>query len=324
MSIAVFEQVLKNTDLVGSERTAMMVMAWKCGNDLGGSLYPSMGKIAATLNVTETHARRLIHSLIEQGYLEVIGNEKGGKGQSRQYQIRLEKLCPSPPSDGSASGQKGDIDVTLSASKASHSCDPLTDEDSTKGSHVGSKGSHTGSQRVTQLCEPIDKIEKKERVYTTPPSTSESKSKARAHKPSLGVELLIGKGVERQHAEDWLQVRRDNRKPLTISAWARIERAALKAKVPEGIIVKICAEKSWVSLDAEWDSVTKLVEQATKVAPVDHVIEKADPVLVKLRQAWPDATRDPSGRIRLSSLAGPQFIDEADADRLLANRKVAC
>jgi hypothetical protein len=105
MSIAVFEQVLKNTDLVGSERTAMMVMAWKCGNDLGGSLYPSMGNRRELMS---QHARRLIHSLIEQ-----LGGHR--------------KLSPIP--DALTLISVGDLPHIVVT-------------------NVGSKGSHTGSHHT--------------------------------------------------------------------------------------------------------------------------------------------------------------------------------
>lgn len=76
----------------GSDKLALLAMADWC-NDQGGSLHPSVSTVAKKINRTEKQAREILHRLISEGWLAVIGNENGGNpGQSRQYQINVEKL----------------------------------------------------------------------------------------------------------------------------------------------------------------------------------------------------------------------------------------
>lgn len=78
----------------GSDKVALLAMADWC-NDLGGSLYPSMSAIAKKIGRTEKQARVIIHRLIDEGWIEVVGNEFGGDpGRSRRYQLIVEKLRP--------------------------------------------------------------------------------------------------------------------------------------------------------------------------------------------------------------------------------------
>jgi hypothetical protein len=68
----------------------------------------------------------------------------------------------------------------------------------------------------------------------------------------LSVADLVGEGVDEKHAEDWLRVRKEQRAPLTRTAWDGVKREAEKAKVTNGEAVRIMAEKSWRGFNAEW------------------------------------------------------------------------
>lgn len=70
----------------------MLALADWCNND-GLSLHPSMRAIAEKCRLSEVQARRVIHSLIHDGYLEVVGNHSGGApGMSRHYRLCIERL----------------------------------------------------------------------------------------------------------------------------------------------------------------------------------------------------------------------------------------
>jgi uncharacterized phage protein (TIGR02220 family) len=67
--------------------------------------------------VSESQARRIIHSFIHEGLLSVIGNHSGGaKNQTRRYRLNLEKLTSTPC-----------IDATprMSATPSTDAHDPL-------------------------------------------------------------------------------------------------------------------------------------------------------------------------------------------------------
>lgn len=80
----------------GSDKLAMLAMADWC-NDAGGSLHPSISAVAAKINLTPKQARVIIHRLIEESWLAVVGNDNGGNpGMSRQYQMNLQMLLTPP------------------------------------------------------------------------------------------------------------------------------------------------------------------------------------------------------------------------------------
>ena len=94
MSVRVMSLVWDGFPRGGSDKLAMLAMADWC-NDLGGSLYPSISAIAKKIGRTEKQARVIIHRLIDEGWIEVVGNEFGGDpGRSRRYQLIVEKLRP--------------------------------------------------------------------------------------------------------------------------------------------------------------------------------------------------------------------------------------
>ena len=92
MSVEVMSLVWKNYPKGGSEKLAMLALADWC-NDQGGSLHPSINAIVRKINVSESQARRIVHELIKEGYLDVIGNLNGGNpGKSRQYKMNIKML----------------------------------------------------------------------------------------------------------------------------------------------------------------------------------------------------------------------------------------
>ena len=96
MSIRVMSLVWDNFPRGGSDKLAMLALADWC-NDQGGSLHPSVATVAKKINLTEKQARVILHKLISEGWLAVIGNEFGGNpGQSRQYKLNVEMLTTPP------------------------------------------------------------------------------------------------------------------------------------------------------------------------------------------------------------------------------------
>jgi len=80
----------------GSQLLTALALADWC-DDHGGSLYPSVGAVATKLRTSESQARRLLHSLIAENWLAVIGNANGGRpGDSRRYQLNVDRLASAP------------------------------------------------------------------------------------------------------------------------------------------------------------------------------------------------------------------------------------
>lgn len=86
----------------GSDLLTMLALAdW---SDDEGRCWPSMASIAKKTRLSEKQARRVVHSIIESGFLIVTDNQQGG-ATSRRYQIQVDRLTPptggTPPMDGS-------------------------------------------------------------------------------------------------------------------------------------------------------------------------------------------------------------------------------
>lgn len=74
---------------------------------------------------------------------------------------------------------------------------------------------------------------------------------------ALGVRELIAEGVNRQHAADWLKVRKVKGAPLTETAWDAVKREAEAAAITPAEAVRIAAENSWQGFRASWLNRTK-------------------------------------------------------------------
>ncbi|NMU89072.1 hypothetical protein HGQ98_04145, partial [Achromobacter ruhlandii] len=87
--------------------------------------------------------------------------------------------------------------------------------------------------------------------------TQDQKSTAKGEggsKPedTLGVKDLVAVGVDRQHAQDWLKVRKAKKAPLTLTAWDLVVEEAEKAGLSVAEAVRISAENSWAGFRASW------------------------------------------------------------------------
>jgi hypothetical protein len=92
MSISVMTKVWECPDVGGgSELLALLALAdW---SDDDGRCWPSIKSVSKKIRLQPRQAQRVVHQLIEDGFLSVIGNMNGGApGMSRQYRINLKRL----------------------------------------------------------------------------------------------------------------------------------------------------------------------------------------------------------------------------------------
>ena len=81
----------------GSDLLALLALAdW---SDDEGRCFPAIASISKKTRLSEKQARRVVHNLIETGFLHVTAGVDGG-GMSRRYQIALDRLTP--PTGGRA------------------------------------------------------------------------------------------------------------------------------------------------------------------------------------------------------------------------------
>jgi hypothetical protein len=71
--------------------------------------------------------------------------------------------------------------------------------------------------------------------------------------PFRAIDFLIGLGVEKQKATDFLKNRKTRRLANTLTAFEGLQREIEKTELTPDKIITICCEKGWGSFKASWD-----------------------------------------------------------------------
>ena len=108
MSIALMSAAWR-IDMPAAKKLVLLALCdW--ANDEGGSLYPSMAAIAARCSVSERTVQRIVHGMIDEGWIAVVGNETGGRGRTCRYQLNADRIV-------SSGAKKGDKSTPFAESK---------------------------------------------------------------------------------------------------------------------------------------------------------------------------------------------------------------
>lgn len=78
------------------------------------------------------------------------------------------------------------------------------------------------------------------------------KRKSRDRDVVLGPDDLVADGVDKQHARDWLTLRKAKHLPLTPSAWNAIKAEAAKIDMTAAEAVACAVGSSWAGFKAKW------------------------------------------------------------------------
>ena len=116
-------------------------------SDDNGKCYPSMSAIAKKIRLSKSQTQRVVHGLIDDGYLKVTANALGGSPtQTRNYRIVLDRLTGSAHATG-----------RVDAAEGSHPCGGRGSAhatgrvDAAEGSHpCGGRGSAHATQTVSE------------------------------------------------------------------------------------------------------------------------------------------------------------------------------
>ena len=84
------------------------------------------------------------------------------------------------------------------------------------------------------------------------PTPTGSPARKRASARAMAADDLVAQGVDRQHADDWLAVRKAKGTPLTHTAWDQTVAEAQKAGVSSAEAVRIAAANGWAGFRASW------------------------------------------------------------------------
>lgn len=145
----------------GTELLALLALANWADDD--GRCWPSIASISKKTRLSRSQAQRVVHRLIESGYVSVTGNETGGPpGSTRQYLINLDMLTGCM--DATPTGR---TDATGTGSAhATGSTDATGRMDAADGSHLATE---TGSTHATQtVSEPSTTVNAREQARSSP------------------------------------------------------------------------------------------------------------------------------------------------------------
>ncbi|MFM0158026.1 helix-turn-helix domain-containing protein [Paraburkholderia sediminicola] len=301
MSIRVMTLVTDRFPGGGSDLIAMLLLADLCSDD-GDSLYPSIAFLAAKMRVSESQARRVLHGLINAGYIAVVGNPFGGApGATRAYRLSVEKLRDLPilPKIAQHLGRSAPHRKRSHVGGYSHSFDdetgrvgdtPSTHATPSMDARDGSHGCAGGLAPMRETGRMGDTQSTMNHQLTIK-EPSEKRKKAKSPNSDdlsdtyVGIEELALEGVDRQHARDWLLVRKAKRMPLTQSAWIATKAEADKAGLSSAQAVKRAAESGWAGFRASF------VADSTRAAQPANRQQKFDPLAYVNRNRTDDNDR---------------------------------
>lgn len=150
----------------GSELLALLALAdWS--NDTG-VCFPSMAAIATKTRLSRSQAQRVVHGLINEGFVSVLENSMGGApGMTRRYRLNLEKLT-------GGAGATGRTDATPTGrTDATGSAGATGRMDAADGSHGCGE---TGRMGATQtVIEPSVTTKRGAQAAPTPNKPAKSK-----------------------------------------------------------------------------------------------------------------------------------------------------
>ena len=90
------------------------------------------------------------------------------------------------------------------------------------------------------------------RILTADPGEKPAARKRAAQPQTVTAADMEAEGVSRQHAVDWLAVRKAKNLPLTPTAWADTKSEAEKAHMTIGEAIKASAAHGWGGFRASW------------------------------------------------------------------------
>jgi len=128
MSVAVMGEVFKRYPSGGNEMLLALALADHASDD-GKRIFPSVEALANKVRVSERTVQRLLIKMVDDGWLQIVRDSSGGRGQTRHYRINPawingDKL--SPFKDVEARSNEGINGDKLSPFNESHTTETVT------------------------------------------------------------------------------------------------------------------------------------------------------------------------------------------------------
>lgn len=224
--------VLDNFRQGGASKLVMLVLANWC-DDRGLNLYPSIAAVADKACLSVSQARRVIHRLIEDGFLEVVGNHSGGaQHATRRYRVVIEQLL-SPPL------------------KVIHtpSVDATPRMDATP--CTGARGENCKPMKYKEKVKVCENAKLSTRLAPMLANTLRNNIKNHTH-ISTDDEVMLPAYVDPETVQDFKRILKKKRGTLTNALLNSIMREAGKAGITLEQAIEYCCQQNWATFKAGW------------------------------------------------------------------------
>lgn len=246
----------------------VLVKLCDCAND-EGLCYPSQETVAEDTGFGETAVQQHIKWLKENNFIKSARRQSGRERKSDIYRInvallekcyaeaakrkaeRMAKMWEEPsdfePSDF------GSKNLQILSHEPSDFGGSLYVEPSVEPSELNARAAHAPAgraemgRRAPQPAEPHPA-----KLQTAPPDSAEPPGRKKTDSREAALALLAAHGIAGQVAEDFLQVRRAKRQPLTETAMRLIAADAKRCGMTAVQAVEYAIANGWGSFRAEW------------------------------------------------------------------------
>ncbi len=205
--------------------------------DEDGACFPSVARLAAHTELSERAVRSALRRLEAAGLVK----SRARSGTSTLYVLNLETPAPSaaPASRSAPAVGAGGQDVP--PTPAPDAAPPRQDVPDTPAPAAPKPSlNHQMNHHLTT------------NKGADEPAPSDVGVETQAAKRGPGVRELVAEGVDRQHAEDWLKIRRAKKAPLTETALDIVKREAAKAGITLAEAIAHAASSNWAGFKAKW------------------------------------------------------------------------
>lgn len=230
--------VLDNFRQGGAAKLVMLVLANWC-DDRGLNLYPSIAAVADKACLSVSQARRVIHRLIEDGFLEVVGNHSGGaQHATRRYRVVIEQLL-SPSLEvihTPSAGATPRMDATPRMGARGENCKQLKYKNK---SHVGEN-----AKLSTRLAPVLANTLRNNIKNHTQKITDSADSNL--------DDVELPAYVDQETVKDFKRVLKKKRGTLTNALLKSIMSEAGKAGITLERAIEYCCQQNWATFKAGW------------------------------------------------------------------------
>jgi hypothetical protein len=208
-------------------------------HDDGTHVFPSIKSMSAKTRQSERTVQYQLRSMEEKGWLELVADEKGGRGRCREYRINAEWIKGADIAPMKIKGATDDIKGATDDIKGA--------TDDIKGATAIAPESLESSLTIKESLK--EKINKKENI----PKLEVVPKPSKIHKPEIDPEIKkLLHDVDDQVIKDFVILRKQRKAPITETAVAGIRREAAKANISLQDALIECCSSNWQGFKAAW------------------------------------------------------------------------